>query len=85
MTRTTEKLMDLYNNGLIPKTRQEFESALAGYITGKGEASGVITRLKALIDFEMLYWGQFVEREKALARLDALTGTMGQVLEDAGK
>jgi outer membrane protein TolC len=85
MTKTAEKLMNLYKDGLIPKTRQEFETALAGYITGKGESSGVITRLKALIDFEMLYWGQFVEREKALARLDALSGTMGQVLEDAGK
>ena len=85
MTKTAEKLMDLYKNGLIPKTRQEFESALAGYITGKGEASGVITRLKSLIDFETLYWGQFVEKEKAIARLDALTGTMGQILEDTAK
>ena len=75
MMKTAERLMDLYKNGLMPKTSQDFETALAGYIAGKGETSSVITRLKSLIDFEMLYWGQFVEREKAIARLDALTGT----------
>jgi outer membrane protein TolC len=85
MTKTAEKLMDLYRNGLIPKASQEFESALAVYITGKGETSSVISRLKSLIDFEMLYWGQFVEREKAIARLDAITGVMRQGLEDASR
>ena len=31
-------------------------------------------RLKALIDFETLYWAQVAEREKALARFEAMTG-----------
>ena len=74
MIRTAEKLMDLYKNGLIPKTYQNFESALSGYTTGKVEALTVITRLKSLIDFEVLYWKQFADREKAVARLEAITG-----------
>ncbi|MDO9288541.1 MAG: hypothetical protein Q7T83_07100, partial [Thermodesulfovibrionales bacterium] len=41
--------------------------------TGKVEAITVITRLKSLIDYELLYWGQFIEREKAVARLEAIT------------
>ncbi len=65
--------MELYKNGLIPKTYQDFDSALAGYGTGKVEAITVITRLKSVIDYETLYWKQFVEREKAIARLEALT------------
>ncbi|RPI35715.1 MAG: TolC family protein [Nitrospiraceae bacterium] len=81
MMKTAERLMELYKNGLIPKTYQDFEAALAGYIAGKGETLGVITRLKSLVDFEMLYWRQFVEREKAIARLDALTGTTGYGVE----
>jgi len=67
--------MDLYKNGMIPKTYQDVESAMAGYKTGKVEAITVISRLKALIDYETLYWAQFVEREKAIARIDALTAT----------
>ena len=73
MLKTSEKLMGLYKNSLIPKTYQDFELAISGYITGKVEAITAITRLKSLIDFETLYWGQFVEREKAIARLEAIT------------
>ena len=57
-----------------PKTYQDIELALSGYATGKIEAITVISRLKSLIDFEFLYWGQFAEREKAIARLHASTG-----------
>ena len=74
MLKASENLMDLYKTGLIPKTYQDFELAISGYITGKVEAITVISRLKSLIDFETLYWVQFSEREKAIARLDAITG-----------
>jgi len=73
MLRSSERLMDLYKGGLVPKTYQGFESALAGYAGGKVEAITVITTLKSLIDYELLYWKQFTEREKAIARLEALT------------
>lgn len=78
MLMTSEKLMDLYKNGLIPKIYQDYDSALAGYTTGNVEALTVISRLKALIDYELLYWKQFVAREKAIARLEAITTVSGQ-------
>jgi cobalt-zinc-cadmium efflux system outer membrane protein len=73
MLRSSEKLMDLYRNGLIPKNTQDVELSLTGYATGRTEAIVVIARLKSLLDYETLYWGQFVEREKAMARLHAIT------------
>ena len=76
MLRSSEKLMDLYKNGLIPKNSQDVDSALTGYATGRTEAIVVISRLKTLLDYEILYWGQFVEREKAIARLHAITEGM---------
>ncbi|MBI5739370.1 MAG: TolC family protein [Nitrospirae bacterium] len=78
MLRVSERLMPLYKDALIPKTYQDFEAALSGYVVGKIEALTVINRLKALLDFELLYWQQFTEREKAIARLEALT-TVGAV------
>jgi cobalt-zinc-cadmium efflux system outer membrane protein len=78
MHKTAGKLMELYRDGLIPKTYQDFESALAGYTAGKTEAITVINRLKSLIDFELLYWAQFSEREKAIARFEAMAGMGGQ-------
>jgi outer membrane protein TolC len=76
MMRTAETSMALYKDGLIPKANQDFELALAGYVAGKVEAITVITRLKALIDYELLYRGQFVQREKGIARLEAIAGVM---------
>jgi cobalt-zinc-cadmium efflux system outer membrane protein len=62
MLRSSEKLMAIY-----------IEQALTGYSTGKTEAVTIISRLKTLLDYEALYWSQFVEREKAIARLHAIT------------
>jgi cobalt-zinc-cadmium efflux system outer membrane protein len=76
MVRTAERLMDLYKSGLIPKSYQDFESALSGYGTGKVDALTVISRLKSLIEFENLYWVQFAEREKAIARSESVSGIM---------
>ena len=82
MIKSAEKLMELYKEGLIPKTVQDFQLALAGYTVGKVEAITVINRLKALLDFELLYWTQFTERQKAMARMEALAGIMDFNLEE---
>ncbi len=73
MLRSSEKLMVIYKNGLIPKNSQDIEQALTGYSTGKTEAVTIISRVKILIDYESSYWSQFVERQKAIARLHAIT------------
>lgn len=73
MLRLSERLMDLYQKGLLPKSRQDIEQALTGYSTGRTDAVSIISRLKILLDYETLYWGQLVEREKAIARLHAIT------------
>lgn len=73
MIQAADKLMDLYKNGLIPKNKQDVELALSGYATGRTEAIVAISRLKTLLDYETLYWAQFTEREKAIARLHAIT------------
>ena len=74
MLTTADKLIDLYENALIPKSAQDYQLALSGYGTGKIEALTVISRLKSFLDVELLYWNQFVEREKAIARITAITG-----------
>lgn len=78
MLRSSERLIDLYQKGLLPKSRQDIEQALTGYSTGRGEAVSIISRVKTSLDYETLYWGQLVEREKAIARLHAITA--GQIV-----
>ena len=79
MLRSSEKLMDLYTNGLIPKNTQDVNLALTEYTNGRTDLIVVISRLKILLDYESLYWNQFVEREKAIARLQAITDGLASV------
>ncbi|MCX5834846.1 MAG: TolC family protein [Deltaproteobacteria bacterium] len=74
MIKSAERLMDLYRNALIPKATQDFDLSLSQYTSGRMEAGGVIAKLKALLDFDLSYWSQYTEREKAVARVEALTG-----------
>jgi outer membrane protein, heavy metal efflux system len=79
MAKTGERLLVLYKDALIPKAQQDIQLGLSGYVTGKTEAITVVQRLKAFLDVELLYWGQYTEREKAIARLEAITGTIEPV------
>ncbi|KWT91029.1 outer membrane efflux protein [Candidatus Magnetominusculus xianensis] len=73
LIQSSEKLMGLYKDALIPRMWQDYELAVTGYINGKVDALTVVTRLKSLLDYELEYWGQYTAREKAVARLEALT------------
>lgn len=74
MIRTSEKLMELYRDGLIPKTMRDFDLALAGYSAGRTDAATVISSVKALSDYQYAYWEKFTEREKAIAKIAASAG-----------
>ena len=74
MQRSAERLTTLYRDALIPKAQQDVQLGLSGYVAGKTEAITVVSRLKAFLDIEVLYWAQSVEREKAIARLEAIIG-----------
>jgi cobalt-zinc-cadmium efflux system outer membrane protein len=74
MLDSAGRLMKLYKEGLVPKASQDVELAFTGYATGKAEALTVITRIRNLLDVDLLYWTQFVEREKAIARLHEASG-----------
>lgn len=73
MFKTSERLIDLYKSGFIPKMHQDVELSIAAYIAGKSDALSVLTKIKNIIDTEILYWTQFIEREKAIAKLEELT------------
>jgi outer membrane protein TolC len=82
MLKASDKLMSVYRDGLIPKSYQDVQLSLAGYKTGSVDALTVITRLKSVIDYEISYWSQFAEHEKAIARIEAITGLAAVTIKD---
>ena len=56
MVHAADRLMTLYKEGLIPKTNQDVQLAFSSYVTGRVDALTVITRIKNLLDYDLLYW-----------------------------
>ena len=77
MINASERVMELYKNALIPKARQDIDAALAQYASGRMEAASALAKLKAPFDYELTSWQQYVEREKAIARIKVFTGCYG--------
>jgi outer membrane protein TolC len=76
MIHAAERIMQLYRNALIPKSRQVINAALASFSSGRLEASIALAKLKTPFDYELSAWQQQVLREKAIARIKAMTGDM---------
>jgi outer membrane protein, heavy metal efflux system len=76
MVTASERVMELYRGVLIPKARQSIDAAVALFASGRMNASETLAALKAPFDYELTLWQQQVLREKAIARIKALTGDM---------
>lgn len=72
--RTSEKLMDLYEKGIIPQSRLALESATSGYQTGSVDFSVLLDSLMTVFSFELEYERNLAEYLKALARIEEYTG-----------
>ncbi|MEQ9620120.1 MAG: TolC family protein [Deltaproteobacteria bacterium] len=72
--RTSENLMSLYKKGIIPQSRLSLESALSGYQVGAVDFLTLLDNLVTLFNFELEYHRQLAEYQKALARIEELSG-----------
>jgi outer membrane protein TolC len=70
----TEQLLKLYSQGIAPQSSLTLESSLNSYQTGGVDFLNVISNLQAVIDAELDYHMQVTNHEKALARLEEVTG-----------
>jgi outer membrane protein TolC len=72
--RTAEKLMGLYEKGIIPQSRLSLESSLAGYQTGAVDFLTLLDSVMTVYSFELEYERQLTDYEKAIARIEELSG-----------
>ncbi len=68
------RLMQLYTQGIVPQSTLTLESSLTGYETGTLDFLTVISNFTTVLDSELNYHEQLADYEKALARLEELTG-----------
>jgi cobalt-zinc-cadmium efflux system outer membrane protein len=69
-----DRLMKLYEQALVPQSRLALESSLASYETGEIDFQAVLGNFSTILEYELNYHRQLANHEKALARLEELTG-----------
>ena len=72
--QTAERLERLYREAVIPQSSLALESSLTAYRVGNLDFLAVIDNWSTLVDLEAAYHTQVAEHEKALVRLEELTG-----------
>lgn len=72
--RDAQYRIDLYEDQLMPKTRQALEIAIEAYSTEAGNFEELIQLQRQILDFEMGLNTAYVERNIAIAELEYLYG-----------
>jgi outer membrane protein, heavy metal efflux system len=69
-----ERLITILRDAIIPQATLGLQSAQAGYAVGKVDFLTLLNSLLILQDSQLELHGEMVNHEKALARLEAVTG-----------
>ncbi|MGH9554583.1 MAG: TolC family protein [Terriglobales bacterium] len=72
VAKTSERLLALYEAGIIPQAALSLESATAGYEVGNVDFLTLINNFTTLLNFEMQYYEELARHEQALSRLEPL-------------
>ncbi len=68
------QLLNLYSKGIVPQSSLALESSLSTYQVGTTDFLTVLSNFTTVLDYELAYHEQLTNHEKALARLEELTG-----------
>jgi outer membrane protein TolC len=71
---TSERLVSLYGTTIIPQSTLSLESAIVGYEVGSVDFLTLMDNLITLLDYQLSYYEQVSNLEKAIAQLEPLVG-----------
>lgn len=71
---SSQRLLALYGQSLLPQARLTFESAQTAYQVGQVDFLSLLTNFTTILNYELGYERQTAQLHQALARLEPLTG-----------
>lgn len=71
---TAARLLQLYETGIIPQAALTLESSIASYQVGTSDFLTLLTNLVTVLTYELNYYEQLANYQKALAQLEPLIG-----------
>jgi len=72
--QASDDLLKLYSGAILPQSTLALESSVSSYQVGAVDFLTLIANLRTVLDYEVMYYGELAAFEKALARLEELTG-----------
>lgn len=72
--QTADRLLTIYQQGLIPQARAAFQAALAAYQTGSLDFESLLSSFRDVLTLDQSYWQALADHEVAVARLEQLRG-----------
>jgi len=72
VAKTSENLIKLFEEGIIPQSASSLESAIAGYQVGNIDFLTLLDNLVTLFNFELDYYTNLTNYQKALARIEEI-------------
>ncbi len=74
MAKTSEELLQLYSKAIVPQSALALESGLAAYQVGSLDFLSLISNFTSVLEYEISYYEELANYQKALARLEEITG-----------
>jgi len=72
--KASERLLTLYSKGVVPQSSLALESSMASYQVGNVDFLSLLSNFTTLLDYETDYYRQVADYQRALARIEVLTG-----------
>ncbi len=72
--RTSDELLTLYSKGILPQSTLALESSLSSYQVGTLDFLTLLTNFRSVLDYEMNYYEELAAFQKAVARMEELSG-----------
>lgn len=72
--KSSEELMKLYSQAVVPQSSLALESSMASYQVGTVDFLTILTNFTTVLDYEVNYYRELSNYQMALARLEPLVG-----------
>ena len=74
LAKSSEQLMKLYSQAVVPQSSLALESSMASYQVGTVDFLTILTNFTVVLDYEVNYYRELANYQMALARLEPLVG-----------
>jgi len=74
LAKSSEQLLKLYSQAIVPQSSLALESSMASYQVGAVDFLTILTNFTVVLDYEVSYYRELANYQMALANLEPLVG-----------